>query len=147
MTRLQHIASFASFVIMAACGILISWQLRQQCTHATPPAIFVACAIASFLSIYFGWRFSKLYCLKPKAALVLFPLGVVFCTSAAVALAYILTQPFFREWEYFSSVASQAKYLPSYMLWYSMFSAVIWLPAFLVITFVLKNVARSELRI
>jgi hypothetical protein len=132
---------------MAACGLLISWQLRHQDAHATPPAIFIACATASLLSAYLGWYFAKFYELKPRLALFLFPLTIVFLTSVAVASIYILVQSALWHQDYLPSIATQAKYFPSYMMWYGLFSAVIWLPAFAVGTVFLKRVAKSELRI
>ena len=147
MERLRRAAGFASFLTMAACGLLISWQLRGQYSHATPPAIFISCAFSSLLSGYIGWRLAGLYKRIPRFAVFAFPVAVVFLTSAAVAIIYIVVQPLFHDWEYWAGLSSQIESIPSYMAWYAGFSSVIWIPALLITTLVLRRIARSGLRI
>lgn len=132
---------------MTACSFLISWQLRGQYSHATPPAIFISCAFSSLLSGYIGWRLAGLYKRTPRSAVLAFPIAVLVLTSAAVAIIYIVVQPLFRDWEYWAGLSSQIRSIPSYMAWYAIFSAVIWLPALLITTLVLRRIAMSELRI
>ena len=136
---LRRVAGVASFLIMAACGALVSGQFRDQYIHATPPAIFVACACSSLISGGLGWWFAGIYVRSPNVAVVAFPVAVPILTTATAAILYIAVQPVFRGGEYWTGVSSHVGNLLVYMTGYLTSSAIIWLPAFLATAVLLRR--------
>ena len=141
--KLKYAASLASLFVMGSCGVFVSWQLRHQIYHATPPAIFLACATSSLLSALFGWKLSGLYIRYAKIGFLLFPLAVLALTSFSTAIVYYGSEPLFRDWGYLHALQSQFKYVYQYAILYVLMSIPVWLVGWALATILLRKLAQS----
>ncbi len=125
--KLKHVAGLASFIVMSCSGFFVSWQLRDQIYHATPAAIFIACAISSILAGLFGWKLSKIYSSAPKFGFLLFPISVLALTAFSVSILYIVITPMFHDWDYLQSLHDLLGYFGQNVFLYLSMSAPVWL--------------------
>jgi hypothetical protein len=137
--NLRRRAAIAFGLVMLCCAVFFCWELRNQYSHASPPALFLACPLASAAAAWLGWKLGPVYGSPRRVLQLLTPVVVVGITTGTAAVLYATAELVILRWtpdladQTFRELLKRAlEQLPQYFLLYILWTLPIWAPGMLI---------------
>lgn len=140
---LRRAAALAFSLVMLVAAIDFCWSIRNQYSHAFPPAALMACLLASVVAAWLGWRWAPRYQADTMLAAVWVPLTVVLVSVLFAAALYQVGVVFWfwwsGQWPVWDSVPAALGRFVGDATYYALASARVWLPGMIIATVWLRR--------
>lgn len=127
---------------MLIAALVFCWMYRNQTSHATPLAFFIACPLSAIVAAVVGWMAAPGYVRGGWLVSLLAPMVAVAASVTAAAVMYaalllpLLHRPFWSDGSATpgESLVYEISRVPEYISFYGVVSSLVWLPGMLLVS-------------